>query len=92
MSREYISIQSQSSECFPFVEMFEDYHEVPERLKELKEHYQYDGNIIMGKEVAFDGYYWGLFWIKGKKPNKEFIKELLAEMDFDFEIDHSEVF
>jgi hypothetical protein len=62
----------------PCVVRFEDYHEIEDFKDSLR-------NIIPGikaKEVAFDYYYYGLFY-KDKLPSKESLLELLKKAGFD---------
>ena len=52
---------------------------------------QHGGRRIYGKEVAFDGWSWGMFWIGGQKPKKKQLMAMLATNKFGFESEHSEI-
>lgn len=84
-------LESQESAMFPYVEGFADYHMIEWEVKKLKERYNTSGIVIMGKEVAYDRDYWGLFWIKGLKPSQKQVEELLRELDFDFHFEAAEI-
>ena len=88
----FINLTSQETETFPFVDSFDDYHEIDDEKRRMKAKYQYDGNVIMGKEIAFDGFYWALFWIKGMKPERDEVTKMLKEDGFQSELDHTEVY
>ncbi len=61
----------------PFVESFEDYHDIKWRHEELAG----QGFKIKWKEIAFDGTYWGVFYEK-KLPDNKTLKAMLMERGF----------
>jgi len=69
-------------EVLPFVQGFGDYHYIDDEIAALKKKFQIKGRVIMSKEIAYDGNYWGLYWIRGKKPSKADIKQLLIDNGF----------
>jgi hypothetical protein len=79
---EFEKVTSTEEEVFPHVRCFIDHDSIPYELAELRKHFQSKGRVIMGKEIAFDGDCWGLYWIKGKKPSKQDIKRLLIDNGF----------
>jgi hypothetical protein len=58
---------------FPFVEGFGDYHEIKCKADDLNEIF---AERIKSKEIAFDGEYWGVFYV-GKLPHKNELKKML---------------
>ena len=81
----------QKGQIFPFVREFIDYHDIEWELDKLRERYGKQGTVILSREIAFDGSYWGLFWVRGRKPSKKDIRVLLEEADFSFELEHAEI-
>jgi len=71
---------------FPFVDSYGDYHEIEELRDDLNEIFT---KTIKCKEVAFDGNYWGLFYV-GKLPKKSTVKKLLLEAGWADNLEHSE--
>ena len=60
---------------FPFVERFQDYHDIKYRAEDLNDIFV---SKIKCKEVAFDGCYYGLFYM-GKLPAKQKIRQLCLD-------------
>lgn len=63
----------------PFVESFGDYHEIDAKISSLQEVY---GKRIKGKEIAFNGNYWGVFYV-GTCPRRQELRKLLKAQGFD---------
>ena len=60
----------------PFIEFFEDYHDIRLKLYELRE--MFGDNKIMSKEATFSPIlYTGLFYYRGEKPSEGDIKSLI---------------
>lgn len=65
----------ESSIKFPFVDEFEDYHDIEELGYTLR---KYTKERISYKEIGFiNGVYIGLFWLKGQKVSKTDVNTLL---------------
>lgn len=69
-------LRSYKTEAFPHVECFDDYHEIDNKVDELKDLY---GRKIDGQELCCDGMYWGVFWIKGHKPKRSDVLMMLKK-------------
>lgn len=67
-----------------FIASFYDYHDITG----LEESMTAQG--WKAAEIAFDGKYWGLFWV-GAKPSKKEIKDRLKKLGFDIKRDGSSV-
>jgi hypothetical protein len=71
---------------FPFVDSFADYHDIIYKADELNEIFV---TKIKYKEIAFDGDYWGLFYV-GKMPSRKTIHKLLVDMGWEKNLGFSE--
>lgn len=71
---------------FPFVEGFGDYHYIDDKLYQFE---QIFATKIKAKEIAFDGEYWGVFYVE-KLPKKETLKKMLLEAGFRDDLEYSE--
>ncbi len=75
---------------FPFVESFGDYHDIEYKLDQYKEIAKGNGVKIIAEEVAFDGNYYGLFYIGGERPSEKEALKLLKKQGFDDSLEHSD--
>ena len=71
---------------FPFVEAFDDYHDIKDKAEYLNEIFV---TKIKYKEIAFDGFYWGLFYV-GKMPSRKTIHKLVVDMGWEKNLGFSE--
>lgn len=77
------------TDLFPKVLGFGDYHEIDEHARLFS---SLIGHHVYRREVAFDGRYWGVFWIgQEKKPSRETIKTLLLQAGWDETLEESEL-
>ena len=71
---------------FPFVEGFRDYHDIRFKQEFLSGVFV---DKIKSKEVAYDGCYYGIFYI-GKIPSKDIIKEMCIKAGWQSDLDYSD--
>lgn len=64
---------------FPFVESFHDYHDIDYKKDDFNQIFV---EHVKGREVAFDGQYYGLFYV-GELPHKNVIRKLCVEAGWD---------
>ena len=62
----------------PYVKAFDDYHLIEEEEEKLR---YVLGTEVKSKEVAFDGMYYGLFFVGGK-PSEDMVMDLLKKAGF----------
>lgn len=72
-------VRSSESQAFPFVESFGDYHDIEYQHSLFKKHF---GNVC-AREIAFDGNYWGVFWIRGERPTRKNVIKMLINAGLD---------
>ena len=78
------------SYAFPFVESFDDYHDIEYTLDQYKEVAKDNSVKIIAEEVAFDGAYYGLFYIGGERPSEKETLRMLKKQGFNDGLDHSD--
>lgn len=71
------TIVPQAKLRLPFVKDFGDYHDIYAECDLLNELFE---ERIKCKEVAFDGRYWGLFYV-GVMPTKSEIRKMLKDAE-----------
>ncbi len=70
---------------FPFVDSFGDYHDIDDKLSSLNEVFT---DRIKAKEIAYDGTYWGVFYV-GKLPSKDRLKKMVVAAGWCDKYEHS---
>ena len=63
----------------PFVNSFSDYHEIDDFKESIE---RISDQHIKSSEIAFDGYYWAIFYV-GKRPDKDTMRKMLLKAEFD---------
>jgi len=67
-------MKTRVKDFFPCVRGFGDYHEIEECASILSDFI----SPVRSREIAFNGRYWGVFWLKTEgKPDKKTIQNLL---------------
>ena len=71
---------------FPFVGRFQDYHEILDKQIQLNDVFV---QRVNAKEIAFDGMYWGVFYV-GRIPSDANLKEMLLKAGWHNQVPNSE--
>ena len=66
---------------FPYVDGYCDYHDIEFAKNDYE--FVFGRGKICAKEVAFDGNYWGLFWVRGHKPTNKEIRKMIGDAGFE---------
>ncbi len=74
---------------FPWVEWYSDYHGIERDLDKLRDSFK--TKRIKAREIGFDGFYWGIFYLD-KLPKTKDIKKMLVNTDFDFDREDSDFY